>query len=554
RENKIKGKLILHIVSLLVICAVFAVNYRAFFDPKLDPNGDNISYFLLAKALSEGQGYVDIIPPVPQPHVHFPPGYPMFMSVFMRFFPDNIVAMKILNGILFILAVLMLFRIIRKTSGGNIGLAFAVCLLTVVHPVLLRWSVVMMSEMLYIVISFGIILISLDLDVGRIFTKGRKDWRQVARFALLCLLVMSAYLVRTMGISVILAAGLAFGVTSAKYLIKKDKRWVKPAIVATAMALSLIVAHAGWTARNKHVYPDFKSDYNSGFMYTDKMERMTPGLWVKRISSNIGEFTSSWIPNAMLRPNEVQDHNKHEKPTASGLAIGGILILLMAFGVSRMKKGRVLILSYLLITFAVLMLYQEQYAGVRYFIPVLPLMFYAALNGVFEGCKLLIDKSFHKQTVIIPTAVALLAAALLMPPYLKGQKVYKNLASYKTYLEMNSESDFGHYILAAEWIRDHADYAPVIACRKPEIAYMYSGYSHAVRFPLRGDEKDILDFFKTSGANCLILDTWGKHAYTVIYPVLQAHPDAFPVYYVGPEDDGQAPTLVTAFLPSKLRD
>ena len=101
----------------------------------------------------------------------------MFMSVFMRFFPDNIVAMKILNGILFILAVLMLFRIIRKTSGGNLVLAFAVCLLTVVHPVLLRWSVVMMSEMLYIVISFGIILISLDLDVGRIFTKGRKDWR-----------------------------------------------------------------------------------------------------------------------------------------------------------------------------------------------------------------------------------------------------------------------------------------------------------------------------------------------------------------------------------------
>ena len=81
---------------------------------------------------------------------------------------------------------------------------------------------------------------------------------------------------------------------------------------------------------------------------------------------------------------------------------------------------------------------------------------------------------------------------------------------------------------------------------------MYSGFRHAVRFPLRGDEKDVLDFFKNSGANCLIVDTWGKHAYTVIYPVLQKHQEAFPVYYVGPEDDRGAPTIVTAYLPSKL--
>ena len=109
---------------LAVICAVFVFNYKAVFDRKLDPNGDNIVYFLLAKALSEGKGYVDIVPPTPTPHTHFPPGYPMFMSVFMRFFPDNIIAMKILNGILFLLSVFLLFRIVRKTTRDNIWLAF----------------------------------------------------------------------------------------------------------------------------------------------------------------------------------------------------------------------------------------------------------------------------------------------------------------------------------------------------------------------------------------------------------------------------------------------
>ena len=554
KANKLtgKGKAILHVLFLLVICVVFVVNYRAFFDPKLDPNGDNISYFLLAKALADGQGYVDIIPPVPQPHVHFPPGYPMFMSVFLHVFPDNINAMKILNGILFLLSVLMLFRIVRKTAGGNLWLAFGVCFLTVMHPSLLRWSVLMMSEMLYMVISFGIILICLDLDVGRIFTKGKKDWLQVARLVLLCLLVISAYLVRTMGISVVLAACLAFGVTSLKYLIKKDKRWIKPVIVAVALGVSLVIAHAGWTARNKQVYPDFKSDYNSGFMYTDKMEKMTPELWGKRISSNVGEFVSSWIPNAMLRPKEVLDHNKHDKPTAGGLALGSVLILLMAFGVSKLKKGRTIIFSYLLITFAVLMLYQEQYAGVRYFIPVLPLMILAALNGIFEGVKSLGELALKKEEKLIPTAFVILACVLLISPYMKGQTVYRNLATYETYVDLNPGSDLSHYIMAAEWIKEHAGNDAVIACRKPEVAFMYSGFRHAVRFPLRGDEKDVLDFFKNSGANCLIVDTWGKHAYTVIYPVLQKHQEAFPVYYVGPEDDRGAPTIVTAYLPSKL--
>jgi len=554
-ETQAKAKAILRWFLLAVICAVFVVNYEAVFDSKLDPNGDNITYFLLAKALSEGQGYTDILSPASVQHTHFPPGYPLFMSVFMHFFPDNVVAMKILNGILFLLAVLLLFRIVRKTTGGNIYLAFAVCLLTVSHPILLRWATIMMSEPLYIVISFGIILISLDLDIGKVFTRGHKDRRQIARLVLLCLLVMSSYLVRTMGISVVLAAILAFGVTSAKAFFKKNKSWWKPALTAAAICLSLVVVHEGWSIRNHKVANGFHSDYSAGFMYTDSQERMTPELWKERIVSNTTEFVTIWIPRSILKPLDVIDYTKHDKPAALDWTKGLLVILLSCFGISRMKKGRVLLLSYILITFAVLVLYQEQYAGVRYFVPVLPLLLLTALNGIFELLSLAVKALFKRDFAVVPILAMAAVVVLLYNPYMEGQKFYKSIAGYKNYSNMNPGSSFANYIEAAEWLKDHVGNNAVIACRKPEVMYMYSGYKYAVRFPTSGSEEEILGFFKSSNANCLVLDTWAKHAYNVIIPVIKKYPDAFPVYYVTePDKKTNAPTIVAAILPSKIEN
>ena len=547
-----KGRKVLHVLFLLTIGVLFVFNYKASFDPKLDPNGDNINYFLLGKALSEGEGYVDLFPPEPVPHTHFPPGYPMFMSVFMQVFPDNIIAMKILNGLLFLISVLLLFRIVRKATGGNLWLAFAVGIVTVMHSSLLRWSVVMMSEMLYMVISFGIILICLDLDLGKIFTRTGRDWKQVVRLVGLCLLVISSYLVRTMGISVVLSAALAFGVTALKYLLEKDRKWVKPAVVSVMVVLSLVVAHGGWSLRNRLVRPDYKSDYSSGFMYTEDRQRMTPSLWVDRISTNLKVFTGKFIPDSLLRPKEVIDHEKPKKPQTKGVIIGTLMILLMAYGISRMKKGRVLILSYIVITFAVLCLYQEQYAGVRYYIPVLPLMIFAALSGI-QGLFVLLSKlAFRKEIAAVGTVAALICSAAVFPSYLKGQQVYKDVASFKTYLEMNPNSDFAHYIMAAEWLKTHAGNNAVVACRKPEVMYIYSGYKHSIMFPLRGDEEEILRFLDESKINCIVVDTWARHAYTVFYPVMSNYPEAFPIYYKTPQDNSPAPTLVARYVPSKI--
>ena len=66
-------------LMLVVISIVFYTNYSRIYDPKIDLGGDNIVYYSLGRALSQGEGYTNTITLDKTPHTHFPPGYPFFI-------------------------------------------------------------------------------------------------------------------------------------------------------------------------------------------------------------------------------------------------------------------------------------------------------------------------------------------------------------------------------------------------------------------------------------------------------------------------------------------
>ena len=94
---------------LVIITLCFISTYTQIYDVKLDMNGDNIHYYALGKALADGKGFTNTISFNETPHTHFPPGYPVFIAGIMKFFPDNIQAIKIANGILLYAAIILLF-------------------------------------------------------------------------------------------------------------------------------------------------------------------------------------------------------------------------------------------------------------------------------------------------------------------------------------------------------------------------------------------------------------------------------------------------------------
>ena len=103
-------------VLLFIVTICFVSTYTKIYDVKLDMNGDNIHYYALGKALAEGKGFTNTISFSETPHTHFPPGYPVFVAGVMKFFPDNINAVKIANGILLYAAILLLFFLLKKIS------------------------------------------------------------------------------------------------------------------------------------------------------------------------------------------------------------------------------------------------------------------------------------------------------------------------------------------------------------------------------------------------------------------------------------------------------
>jgi len=540
-------------LAAIVVC--FAINYSTIFDKKMDQNGDNYNYYQLARSLALGHGYVSEIGPVPEPHMHFPPGYPAFLSLFYRIFPDNVVPLKFLNGLLLLASLLLLFRIVRKTTGrqGH-WIALATCLLAIWHPDLLRWSTILMSEMLYITISLGIIALCLDLDLEKL---RQKDIRQLLMLVGLCLLIAALYFVRTMGISLVLAVSLTFLVLGVRALIrsrKDTKTWVMPLLVAAVVLLSFGVAKGCWDHRNERVQPGYKGDYLTTFS-TPVNDESTDNMLLfrlNRVKNNLKAFVPYYIPNSLVDPENANFKLVFpEQDRRWGLGI--VVIVFMLVGLLSMKGLSLLLILYFLFTFGALMLYPPYYADVRYFIPLLPLMLAALLAGVCWTLHFLVRCIFRKKpaqkvekwSLVLTPAVCVLLFVWLMPIYNTSLNYYRvlaklpsigkmpNLERYQLYLDTSTTCDQ----FPEDWL---------FLCRKPEIFYFHSHYRHSLPMPREGSPEEVLQFLMDKKIQVIMMDDVYRTSTVVMVPVIQAYPHLFTVYWKW--DNGNS--SIVGFIPN----
>ena len=168
--NKIKPTTWIYL-CLAIIVWVFVVNYLEIFDFKPDLNGDNVYYYALGRAIAAGKGYTNIMFLEETPHSHFPPGYPLFNAGILLF-THSYTALKIANGILFGLSILILFFLLKKISG-NLFVALSTCLLCSMQQALLRYATIVMSEMLFTFLTLGVLYLISLIDMNHLFCKKR---------------------------------------------------------------------------------------------------------------------------------------------------------------------------------------------------------------------------------------------------------------------------------------------------------------------------------------------------------------------------------------------
>lgn len=481
-----------NILFPFILGLIFLIVYAFIFDSKVDLNGDNANYFTLGKALATGQGYVNIASINQNPENHFPPGYPVLISFVMRIFGESILAIKVFNGI-YILAALILLYFITEIITGNRILAMVSSILLALNYHLLLYSTMMMSEAPYILAS----ILALWLVI-RIDEKGNIFKQPALYISLLCIVL--SYYIRSTGLAL-------FGGIFLWFAFRKN--W-KAVIFYTA---GFILAALPWYFRSRKL---------GGNAYIQPLVMINPYRpdlgnadfhdYVVRLFSNISRYITREIPSSTLPFIRV---NYPEKISGSEWIIGIIITALIIFGLVRLKKFRVLIVAYLLATFGILFLWPEVWTGVRFVLPVAPLLLVCLLYGLYELYLLTISK-LHFKSVLGPLIFLVIALFLIKPIQQLNKKATNPYPSnWKNYFE------------TAKWIkRQHIDNA-VVSCRKPNLFYLYSD-SYTCSFPYTENDQAIIKYMTDSKVTHVVLDNLGyRQTYVYLLPAIRKNPQHF---------------------------
>ena len=162
-SKQVKDTFYENFIYMIVITILFLGVYGYIFDKKLDLNGDNAYYYVLGKALSQGEGYVNIANINKAPNNHYPPGYPFIISLFMHI-SDSLIFLKLINGIFLLISIYILYYLFKYFSKSS-KIAFVTIFFLLLNSHMLLYGTILMSEMSFILLSFFCIYLVLIADL-----------------------------------------------------------------------------------------------------------------------------------------------------------------------------------------------------------------------------------------------------------------------------------------------------------------------------------------------------------------------------------------------------
>ena len=216
--------------------------------------------------------------------------------------------------------------------------------------------------------------------------------------------------------------------------------------------------------------------------------------------------------------------------------ISGFLILaIVGFGIYKAKKLQIAIAGYILATFAILMIWPTVWTGVRFMLPLVPLLILFFFYGLYELVSLILRKMKAPEMVIHKyIAYAFLLAALLYTPKLKILNKQANKPMDRV---------FYTYFELAKWTKKNLPDDAIILCRKPKLFYMYS--DHFVNGIIkRSDPEEVLEIMRERKYTHIVLYGDGlSQRYFV--PLYNKYPNKFPVI----QKVGNPPVYLLAIKP-----
>lgn len=480
-------------IYLVLIISIFIISYSYIFDEKLDLNGDNTTYYMLAESISQGKGYVWIGSPEYPPTNNFPPGYPAFMTLIMTFISDSFIAQKIANGLLLLTTVLLLY-LFTNVLIRNRQLSFIICVFLLLNYFVLDFATMMMSEMM-----LSLIVILVFYFLTKVENQGN-FWKN-KYFILVIILSAYGYYVRTAAIS--LFAGIIF-----YYLVRRQ--WKHLLFFCSGYMLLLIP----WMIRNNFHGIE-------GSRYWNQMLQVNP--WRPEVGTiGFGELLERSVENMVTLFIQTIPHslfysiNPHygQSPTLLNWILGISFFMLIGLGIMKLPSYKFLIIGFFLATAAMLCPWNGGISS-RYIIALISLLYLTFIYGLYTILFYLWNK-FNIIKSPSPFYILLIIGFSIQPLVTLHHQA---VASYPPAYE--------NYIAIAQTVNKQTPQNTVVSCRKPSLFHIYSN-RFVFRYTYSLDDRIVINHLIDHHADFVVLEQLGYSSTArYLYPAIQKHPELF---------------------------
>lgn len=489
------------IIIFYLILAILFINVFSFvFDKKPALNGDNLTYFTLAKSILQG-GYTTIANPGNHYTNGFPPGYPLLLSIVM-IFTKNIIAFKIYNGLFLLAGVFFLSYTLIKNEENKIWYFLAFSAASLFNPDILSFATMLMSEMSY--------FFFISLTFFFLYKNNKDNPIKDIYFWLMLVSAVYAYHIRTAAIAIM-------GGVLLYYLF--NKKWYHLILSIAGYVVGLLP----WMIRNK-IRGLGGSRYLSQMTQVNAWDVNAGTLDAKgmlgRFWENFTTIVTKELPDALFSANV----NYRVDATFGEWAIGLVLLALIIFGLFQIKKFNYFFIGLLLTTGATLLPWNGG-GGTRYIIAIIPFLYLGLFSSAYFLCKKIINKPVILNAIPIVFAVIIFA---IVKPELER---WNNIAT------SDYHPAYKNYLALAESVKKNTPENTLICCRKPTVFYFFSDRQCA-RYAFSSDDKVVIRKMYDANYKYVVLEQLGYGSTPrYLYPAIKKNPQVFkPVIHLKKPD------------------
>lgn len=464
------------------------------FSPDLSTNGDDAHYYLLGKSLMCGNGYRDLYDPANPVQTQFPPLFPALLGLADNFSHSPLFP-KIIVGFLSAGILLLLFYYLRPMAGG---VFLPLLLIVSLSSSLASHATLLMSEIPYLFATLAALLLYETL---------KKRGGTGTLFWITAVVAVTPAFIRTAGISF-----------SAAWIIAAilDKRYKLAAAGVLLFAAAMILLRFATEWNSPYIDQLFRRN-----QYDPDLGFATVGELFYRIGSNLKLYLFEIIPQTLLGPALGRN--------GSMAAFFSLLVPALIGWIRNFKASTRIVSWYLLFYAIIICLWQTQWSGTRFIIPIIPFLLFCILSGL----EFIVHRLFRQQgkperpsTRGRVTAGVIWIAALVFCLF--------NLADHIRLIESTDgmTNDWKNFYSCADWVRLNTQNDATVVTRKPELFYLRSERKGFV-YPFSHNVEKIIEAFKKGNVRYCVLDNffWTNTSVRYLFPAIMSHPEMFHVVY-----------------------